>query len=190
MGDLNARSTLWHNERPTAKGGSNVGWDRGRLVEEMVLRHHLGIINLSGEPATFCSLAHSGKDEGESNIDFTIASSLAAQRVTRWKVCTDMVSSQHRLISVELAAAKGDRPEPMTAHRDPRGSLVSGRLDMGKADWSKFRTGLEKCLNTSSWTPALTPAAIDAEVPWITRSLMEAAQLAIPRSRPSPFRTW
>ncbi|KAF6215747.1 hypothetical protein GE061_000080 [Apolygus lucorum] len=61
---------------------------------------------------------------------------------------------------------------------------------MGKADWSKFRTGLEKCLDTSSWTPALTPAAIDAEVTWITRSLMEAAQLAIPRSRPSPFRTW
>lgn len=76
-GDVNARSTLWHDR---------ISDSRGDTVVEMISRRGLSVLNEPGFPPTF-------RNRGSADLDVTLVTPLASRRVSDWKVSHDLTSS-------------------------------------------------------------------------------------------------
>ena len=104
--DANAHNLLW--------GSTNTN-NRGELLAEFVLCENLEVLN-RGSEHTFANRLR------KETIDVTIASIRHADRITGWKVSSEMTRSDHRAITFQVGYGKKSRDVQRV--RLPRGTRV------------------------------------------------------------------
>ena len=118
--DSNSHSTLW---------GCDTTNKRGETFEDFIFEYNLQVIN-EGDHFTFF------RANARTIIDVTLSSPQAALRMQGWKVSTDVVGSDHLLISWQTSISTSKR-------------LVRNWV---KGDWSLFQNLLEEYGTTSRST--------------------------------------
>lgn len=126
--DLNARSTLW--------GEAEVD-ERGELVEEIILRYGLAVLNKEGELSTYED--HEGRGR---NIDVTLVTADLGRRQWSWRV-EDESLSDHRSINV----VGGDKREDRLMKND----MKKGQWNWRRADWVKMKRETRRLIEEVRW---------------------------------------
>lgn len=85
--DVNASSVRWHGQTTNAKG---------RVVENMIDRLGLIIMNKPQQPYTF------NGNRGRSNIDITLGSDRIPHAIDGWASLADVTSSDHSVIVYDI----------------------------------------------------------------------------------------
>ncbi|KAL4082913.1 hypothetical protein QTP88_029567 [Uroleucon formosanum] len=114
--DVNARSALWHDCKPDA---------RGEIVVDFISRKDLKVHNVAGFPPTF-------KNRGSACLDVTLTR--INVRVTDWSVSHDPTSSDHALISFGIVAKNDVRV-------GVQDTVI--KYNWRRTDWVQFRKTLE-----------------------------------------------
>jgi hypothetical protein len=149
LGDFNAHNILW---------GSNHISDRGKKVEDFIIRHDLCLYNTKSP-----TYLHPGTGT-YTCIDLTICSpSLLLDY--NWKVTEDLHSSDHFPISLENIHPQIDDTVP--------------QWNLKKADWAKFERLCTTRLNRNTVLNDKNP------IGQFTSILIEIAEESIPKSSPN-----
>ncbi|KAI5703858.1 hypothetical protein M8J76_007107 [Diaphorina citri] len=164
--DVNARSSLWHDNSNSAPSWGR-SCRRGALLERVIASHGLVVHNAPDQPATF------ENHEGATNIDITFSTPGFPLDVINWKVEPDAVDCLHRLISFELATSRSPLISPPT------------RYNLRDVDWTNFRAAIHSKLQQDPHLPDDTSpeGRIDAVVQSITQLYQEACEETMQRTR-------
>ena len=119
MADANAKSELWHSETDD---------EAGAMVEEILEKHQLRVINAEGQPKTFCDSR--GR---ETNIDITAMTGTMEKKVCKWVVRPDATQSDHRLIEIQIQIQNPNKEKP---------GLPS--YNLRRADWEAVKNTLRE----------------------------------------------
>lgn len=167
-GDFNAWSRTW---------GSRTTRARGRTLEEWAAALDLVLLN-RGNVATCV------RTQGESVIDLTWASPLAARMVRRWKVMVDkehLSIMVHRYIMVHLEAPAVTRS--MDHHRGVR------RWTLRKLDEDRLIASLTSSLWSRDENHEEEESNPIQGVNWVIDAMTRACDASMPRTRVKPRRS-
>lgn len=165
-GDFNSWSRTWGSKRTGAKG---------RVLEEWAAALDLVLLN-KGSTAT-CVRA-----QGESVIDLTWASPLAAKLVRSWRVATEIEHlSDHRYIMIQLAITTKAGSERERQGPEKRWTLK--KLDEDKLMASVTAAIWSKNNGTQEEDDPLR------KVEWLTDILTRACDASMPRTKSRPQRS-
>lgn len=156
MGDFNAHATVWGSKRTCA---------RGRLVINWANSLGLCLMNRGGE-STFI------RPQGESVVDLTWATPVAARRIQKWSVLNEIENlSDHVLIEMELNV-------PSTGLQR---QINPVRWSLSKLDKDKFTAALM----VSFWPSAVEreESPFQDELNSLRGALRDACDVAMPRHR-------
>ncbi|XP_011859393.1 PREDICTED: uncharacterized protein LOC105556893 [Vollenhovia emeryi] len=157
-GDFNAKSALWGSRRPDVKGAEMVAWAAR-------LGHHLENV---GATSTCV------RPQGESIVDLTWTSLVAARMVASWEVAESLeLLSDHLPIEIRLLQERRDRAQERPIRWTAR------KLDQDR---------LVESLVAATWSKPDPLRTIEEEVDWLQRSMTAACDNAMPRYRFAPRR--
>lgn len=160
-GDFNAKSPMW--------GEWRRDW-RGMLVEDLIARLDLAVVNVGDSPTFTRGVARS-------IIDLTLASQHVARRISGWQVLEEESLSDHSYIRFHLGGND--------ARLDPQAAGRRNSWNPRKIDPAKFDDALEeiKLLDVLGRRP---PAAgVEERAEGVTKQLVQLCDRCMPRRRPT-----
>nr|XP_034182489.1 uncharacterized protein LOC117605358 [Osmia lignaria] len=160
LGDFNAHASLWGSPRTDARGRAVVNWAAG-----------LGLHLLNVRSVSTCVRA-----QGESVVDLSFATPLAARMVQRWREVEEAITlSDHLNIRLDLSttARRSCGPPPLrwALKRMDDDVLMAAALALA---WLP--------------TPAGPVADIGEEVEWFRGAMKAVCDAAMPRAKNLPRR--
>lgn len=164
-GDVNAKSHWWGEFRED---------DRGTSFVELLAQLNMTVLN-SGQTATFSVFRNNRVYE--SIVDVTACTNTLLNRVTNWKVHTDLIAtSDHRAITFEIST----ETQGGIVHRQ-----TTRRYNTKKADWQVFDELLEHKLEAENITTGRvnqisTSIELNQLVAEFTACITQSCEKAIP----------
>lgn len=122
--DANARSRMWHSKVRLGTRGLATYGGRGLVLEALVLRRGLQVVNEPSDLFTFCGA------RGQSDIDVSLANEgLVARFRTEWRVAPEVCGSDHNALIITLVTEEEFAPPaPVTVRWSTKG-----------VDWVRFQ---------------------------------------------------
>lgn len=151
-GDVNAKSTLWHNKTTDNKGGE---------LEMFVEANDLDVCNKVTELKTFAGIE--GEAVEEVNIDVTIKTRNV--EIADWNIYEEG-NSDHRLIIYTIKSEE-----------DWNKQCSKGRFVLRKADWDLFQNRLESRIKQIEDKDM----DLEEKILDLTTTIIAAAEYSIPR---------
>ena len=153
-GDTNAHSFLWHSRNENA---------RGKILQELLLKHNMDVLNNNGKP-TFES------PNGSSVIDISVVSDNIKHFFRNWINSDKHYGSDHHLLTFEGRFRKEGTPQ---------------RRNLRKANWTAFRQGMEEALSAIVIPEWWNKKEIDRMATTFHKAVEEATAMAAPLVRPN-----
>ena len=158
-GDFNAHALEWGSPSTDSRGDSTLLW---------AARHGLVLLN-RGRASTFVGA------RGESIVDLTWATPVAATRIHGWHVDASSLGemSDHHLIRMELVST-------------PAEVSIRRRLHVKERRWAlrKLDPGaLEVSLLSSTWPEPNPALSVEEEAEWLEDAMSRACDASMPRCR-------
>lgn len=167
-GDFNAKSALWGSAITNAKGNTMEEWANA-----------VGLCCLNVGNRSTCIRA-----QGESIIDTSWATPIAARRIANWMVRSDMETlSDHMYITMDvMLRRRADNEEEATAAEErinPRFRWSLAKLDADK---------LCASLLASSWPVDNEEVDVEEKAFRLREEIRDACDFAMPRNVPRPLK--
>lgn len=155
--DSNAKSHMWFSKETD---------ERGKIVEEFLLRNDLYILNEPNNAPTYLTT------KGDSNIDLSLISGKLLNSIKGWRVHKECTTSDHNLITFEYDSLS----------KEQRVFYKQDRYNIKRADWDKFESLIDEKFDDDVMIK-ITTEEPEKAVKLFTKIIDEISHQSIPRKR-------